>query len=110
MQLAVALVIRVAVRDQVLVAEVLEDLLEKLVEPADILGKERASAADRREPFQHGLQLVRADSSPLADHVDRRVAALSARDGGFERGVARLVVAVAEEQHRRAGRGGGSGR
>ena len=52
--------------------------------------------------FKIVLQVVRADGPPLPDHVDGRVAPFGARDGSLERGVAGLVVAVAEEQHRPA--------
>src|ERR1700752_3945326 len=102
MQLPVPLVVRVVVRNQILVAEVFENLLEKLVEPAEVLGEERTAAADRGELSQHRLQFVRADSASLPDHVDGRVAAFGAADRRLHGGMARLVVAVTEEQHRTA--------
>ncbi len=54
------------------------------------------------KPLQDLLEVVRAHGPPLPDHVDGRVAPFGARDGSLERGVAGLVVAVAEEQHRPA--------
>ena len=87
---------------QILVAQVLENLVEHRAELDDVLGEERASAADRREPSEQVLQLRRVYGPPLTDRVDRRVAAFCARDGCVHRRVARLVVPVAEDDDRTA--------
>src|SRR5688500_13702461 len=84
--------------------EVFDDLVERRLETLQVLGEERAPAADGGQARDELLKARALGRAALSDHVHRRVARFDPTDRRVERGVARLVLAVAEDDEGAASR------
>src|SRR6185436_13823984 len=98
----VALRVGRLIPEQVLVRELVEQLAERRVQLLGAVGEERASAGRRREALHHLLERLHRDAAPLPDHVERDVARLEPPLDVVDRGVAALILAVAEHDQRLA--------